>query len=150
MGANRMFVVSALSLLSGVALACGDDAAGPSPSEITGTWQATHVEYVSVAQPTVSVDLIVDEDYTVTLVLAANGSYTFTQTPPGEPPQTSTGTWEVDGDVFDVAPTGTQYRLQFEIALSGNTLSLSGADAEYDFDGDDTPEDAKLNMVLTR
>jgi len=150
MGANRVLVVSALSLFCGMALACGDDAAGPSPSEITGTWQATKVEYVSTAQPTVSVDLIADEDYTVTLVLAANGSYTFTQTPPGEQPQTSTGTWELDGDVFDVAPTGTQYRLQFEIALSGNTLSLSGADAEYDFDGDQSPEDAKLNMVLTR
>lgn len=148
MGATQKFVV--LSLLVVAALACGDGSVGPAASDITGTWQATQVEYVSVAQPSQSVDLIADEDWTVTLALAANGTYTFTQTPPGEQPQTSTGTWELDGDVFNVAPTGTQYRLQFEIALSGSTLSLTGADAEYDFDDDGSPEDAKLNLVLTR
>jgi hypothetical protein len=148
MGATQKFVV--LSLLVVTALACGDGSVGPSASEITGTWQATKVEYVSVAQPSLSVDLIADEDWTVTLALAANRTYTFTQTPPDEQPQTSTGTWELDGDVFNVAPTGTQYRLQFEIALSGNTLSLTGADAEYDIDGDLSAEDAKLNMAFTR
>ncbi len=146
MGDRRKFVV--LSLLLGAAFACGDDSAGPAASEITGTWQATKVEYVSVAQPSVSVDLIADEDWSATLVLGANGSYTFTRTPPGGQPLVDTGTWELDGDVLNVAPAGTQFRLQFDIALSGNTLRLSGADVEYAFNG--SAEDAKLNLVLTR
>ena len=149
MGAKRKFSVLAFSLFPGLTLACGGDSAGPSPSEITGTWQATQVEYVSVAQPSVSVDLIADEDYSATLVLAANGSYTFTLTPPADQPQVTTGTWELAGDVLNVAPTGTQFRLQFDIALSGNTLRLTGAGAEYEF-VDNQPEDATLNLVLTR
>jgi hypothetical protein len=148
MNAKDKFAV--LALLLGVALACNDDSAGPAASDITGTWQATQVEYVSVAQPTVSIDLIADEDYSATLVLASSGSYTFTLTPPGGQPTVDTGTWELDGEVLTVAPAGTQFTLQFDIALSGDTLRLSGADAEYDFDDDTIPEDAKLNLVVTR
>lgn len=149
MGARHKFATFLLILLPALAVACGDGSVGPSAGEITGTWQATKYEYVSVADPSTSVDLIADEDWSVTLVLASDGSYTLTQTPPGGGPQMSTGTWDLDGDVFDVAPTGTQFRLQFDIALSGNTLRLTGADAEYEFI-ENQPEDAKLNMVLTR
>ncbi|MGD8869618.1 MAG: lipocalin family protein [Gemmatimonadales bacterium] len=149
MGARHEFAAFLLTLLAGLALACGDGSVGPSASEITGSWQATSYEYVSVADPSTSVDLIADENWSVTLALASNGSYTLTQTPPGGGPQMSSGTWELDGDVFNVAPTGTQFRLQFDIVLSGNILRLTGADAEYEF-VENQPEDAKLNMVFTR
>lgn len=109
MGANHKFVAFVLGLLPGLALACGGDAAGPSASELTGTWQATQVEYVRVADPSTSVDLIADENWTVTLVLTSSGGYTLTQTPPGGGPRVSTGTWDLDGDVLNVAPTGTVF-----------------------------------------
>jgi hypothetical protein len=34
--------------------------------------------------------------------------------------------------------------------LSGNSLSLTGADMEYDFDGDDVPEEADQNATFVR
>ena len=147
MGAKRSGLV--LLLFVGAALACSNDGVGPSVDQIVGTWTATKVEYVSVSQPVQTVDLIA-EGGTATLVLNANESYTFTLTPSGEPPVIDTGDWDLDGDIFTVMPNGTTFELQFEIALSGNTLTLSGADAEYDFDDDQQEEDAKMNLVLVR
>ncbi|MGD2152406.1 MAG: lipocalin family protein [Gemmatimonadales bacterium] len=136
-----------LPLLAGAALACGSDGVGPAPDQIAGTWTATKMEYVSVAQPAQTVDLI-DEGGTATLLLNEVGTYTFTVTPNGEPQTVETGDWELNGDVMTVTPDGVIFELQFDVALSGNTLSLSGADAEYDFGGG--PEDAKLNLELVR
>jgi hypothetical protein len=147
MGAKRSS--SILALLLGVALACGDDAAGPSAEELTGTWEATRLEYVSVSAPVQTVDLIADGG-SATLVLAPAGTYTFTIIPDGEPQATLSGTWESGGDVLTMTVTGASFSLQFALSLSGDTLRLSGADAEYDFDGDDVAEPARLNLVLTR
>jgi len=140
---------SSLLLFLGAAVACGGDGVGPSPDEIAGTWTATKVEYVSVSQPVQTVDLIA-QGGTATLVLNAAGTYTFTLTPNGEPTVVDNGDWELDGDIITVMPNGTNFELQFDVALSGNTLSLSGADTEYDFDADQQNEDAKLNLVLVR
>jgi hypothetical protein len=147
MGAKR----SGLSLLlfMGAALACGDDGVGPSADEIAGTWTATKVEYVSVSQPVRTVDLIA-EGGTATLVLNAAGTYVFTLTPNAEPTVVDTGEWQLDGDIITLMPNWTSFEFQFDVALSGNTLTLSGADSEYDFDGDHQPDDAKLNLVLVR
>jgi len=136
-----------LLLFGGAALACGSDGVGPSPDEIAGTWTATKMEYVSVSQPVQTVDLI-DEGGTATLALNANGTYTFTVTPNGEPQTVDTGDWELDGDIMTVLPDGTTFQLQFDVALAGNTLTLTGADAEFDFGSGD--EDAKLNLELVR
>lgn len=140
---------TSLVLLLGAAVACGEDSAGPSQDDIVGTWEATVMEFVSVSAPVDTVDLIADGG-SATLVLAANGTYTFTVTPVGDPPDVQTGTWELGGEVMTVSPTGLPFSYQFDVVLAGDTLSLSGADAEYDFDGDDVPEAAKLNLVLVR
>ncbi len=53
-----------------------------------------------------------------------------------------TSGWEVDGDLFRIAGQGA------DVALSGGSLRLDGFDGVYDFDGDGTPEPAKLNFVM--
>jgi hypothetical protein len=145
--ASKRRAVSIALLLS--AAACGDDSAGPTASQITGTWQATQVEFVRVAAPAVSVDLIAAGG-SATLVLASDRNFTYTVTPPGELTGLETGTWELDGAILTMTPTHLTFSLQFEVQLSGDTLRLSGADAEYDFDGDHVAEPAKLNLVLVR
>ncbi|UCC49250.1 MAG: lipocalin family protein [Gemmatimonadota bacterium] len=145
--ASKRRAVSIALLLS--AAACGDDSAGPTAGEITGTWQATQVEFVRVATPAVSVDLIAAGG-SATLVLASDSNYTYTETPAGELPQIETGTWELHGAILTMTPSDSRFSLQFEVALSGDTLRLSGADVEYDFDGDHVAEPAKLNLVLVR
>ena len=40
--------------------------------------------------------------------------------------------------------------MQFAYSLSGNTLTLTGADAEWDFDSDGAAEPAKLDVLAVR
>lgn len=147
MAANR----SGLSLLLflGAAVACGDDGVGPLADDIVGTWTATKVEYVSVSQPVRTIDVIA-EGGTGTLTFSAAGTYLFTLEPVSTPGQVDTGAWELDGDILTMWPRGTDLESRFDVALSGNRLSLSGGACEYDFDGDHQEDPGTMNLVLVR
>ena len=134
--------------LAAASLGCGKDKAPPSES-FAGTWNATRVEFVSTADPATRVD-IVAQGSKVTVVLDARGTYTTTTRAPGLPDDVSTGTWSASSDVITMQETGVPWSQQFSYALAGNTLTLTGADAEFDFDDDGTGEPAKLNVTLTR
>jgi hypothetical protein len=142
------------SLAAAILLAAGacndDDGTGPSPSALAGTWNATKFEYVEVANPANKIDVI-PLGGTLTVVLTGAGAFTAASTFPGEAPFNAAGTWSASADVFTLNFTsgmsGTQ---QFDFSLSGNTLTLNGADAEFDFDDDDVDDPAKLNLVLVR
>jgi hypothetical protein len=72
---------------------------------------------------------------------------------PGDPPDTTTGTWQLEGDLFKMYPGGFGWYWTWDVQLSGNTLKLTGADMRWDFDGDDLFEDteeADQNMTLVR
>ncbi|HEX9894071.1 MAG TPA: hypothetical protein VGA78_09095 [Gemmatimonadales bacterium] len=141
--------LAALLLLA----ACGgdDDGAGPSPSGLTGTWRATKVELVNVANPTEKVELVA-LGMVLTAELNANETCRITSTFPGQPEEVITGTWSSSSEVFTIRHSegGNTITWQFDWNLSGNTLTLSGADNELDFDGDDLGDPAKLNLVLVR
>lgn len=133
------------------AVACGDDdGTGPAPATLAGTWQATKVEYVLVANPNTRIDLV-QLGGTATLVLESAGAFTAVSTFPGEPPFTSAGTWSASADVLTLSFISGQFGTwQFDMTLSGNTLTLSGADADFDVDDDGQDDPAKLNLVLVR
>ncbi len=65
-------------------------------------------------------------------------------------PTVVTGTWQVSADVFTLAASGSTGTCQWDYTLSATTLTLTGANGEYDFNGDGVPEPAKWNMVLAR
>jgi hypothetical protein len=54
----------------------------------------------------------------------------------------------VSQDMLSLNYAGGEW--QFDMVLSGNTLTLSGADGEYDFNDDDVDDPAKVNLVLVR
>jgi len=135
-----------LGAAAAMAVACSDDT-GPSEDELTGSWLATKVELVSVANPATKVDLVALGG-TVRLVLSASNTYTLTLVVPGEPQEVITGTWSASEDVLTL--TDDDGDLQFEMSLSGDTLTLSGADAEFDFNDDSIDEPAKVNLTLVR
>ena len=146
---DRVAVVAALLISS-----CGDTTAPP-PETLVGTWNATSVELVSVANPAVRVDLVADLGATVTLVLAADNDFTLTVTyageETGEPWGTNsevTGTWS-STDILTLQ-TSSMGQWQFEIELNDDALTLTEADTSFNFGGDGTPEDAKLSLDLTR
>ena len=129
---------------------CGkDNPTGPKPSEITGRWTATKVEYVSKAAPATRVDLIA-LGTAVVVSIGSDKNFLYVETPSGGSPDTTTGVWSMDGDIFKVTPTGMAFSWEWKATLSGNSLSLTGADMEYDFDGNSIPEQADQDMALVR
>ena len=58
------------------------------------------------------------------------------------------GTWSVT-DVLTLS-MGTNNEMQFDATLSGNSLALTGADRDYDFNNDGKGEPGKLNITLAR
>jgi hypothetical protein len=86
---------------------------------------------------------------TVTLVLDTS-TYTLTITDPGKTPKVTTGSWTSTAVTMTLAPSGTSFTWVFDMTPSGNTLTLSGANVDFDFGGTGTVQDEKLNLVLKR
>jgi len=146
---DRIALIAVLLISS-----CGGTT-GPPPETLVGTWNATAVELVSVANSAVRVDLVADLGASVMLVLAEDNDFTLTVTylgeEPGGPWGTSsevTGTWS-STDILTLQTSPTS-QWQFEIELDGDALTLTEADTSFDFDEDGMQEDAKLGLDLTR
>jgi hypothetical protein len=132
-----------------VGMGCGDDnPSGPSKDEITGTWQATKVEYTTTAGVPMA-DLIALGG-SASLVLNADNSLVYTITPAAGVPNVTTGTWHLSTDMMTVTPSGMLFSWQFDVEYTSDQLRMSGADVEFDYDNDDIDEPAKLNLVFTR
>ena len=132
------------------AIACGgqNSTTGPTPQGLNGTWVATKAEYTSVATASKKVD-VVAQGTTVTLVLAGS-SFTLTIKDPGLAGNVTTGTWSSSTDTLTMKPTTISGQWQFDMALSGSTLTLTGGSVVFDFTDTGNPEEAKLNLTLTR
>jgi hypothetical protein len=144
----KMTLIGAILLTSA---ACGDGGSGPEPSELAGTWHATKVEFVSMADPGQRIELV-SLGGTVTMTLAEASTFRIDASTPGEPMETTTGSWSASRDVltFHWLEGPFTHEWQFDMTLSGNTLTLSGAHDSFDFDDNGVDEDAFLNVVLVR
>lgn len=132
-----------------VALAgCGkDNTVGPKPTQVVGVWRATMVQFVNKSDPNQRVELISAGD-TVTVVIGGDQVYTYLHAPHSGSPDTTTGVWRLDGDLFRVTPTGMPFEWVWDVSYSGGTLSLKNADMEYDVNDDGAREMTKQTMVL--
>ncbi len=129
--------------------ACGGNGGSnltPTPT-LQGTWRATRAQFVSIAAPTRQVD-IVSQGGTVTMTFAGS-SYTFTQTETGKPQQTHSGTWTASTDMVTLRPAGVTWAIEYDMALSGNTLTLGGGSVQYDFTTG-VLEEARLTLTMVR
>ena len=127
------------------------DATGVQPDALAGTWTSTSLIITSVADPTVSMDLVAEEGALVTLVLGADGTYTFTFVSTVEPTENETGTYTVSGSTMTVTPV-TPAGLEPEvmtIARVGDTLTLT-LDDEIVFTPGANAAAAVLVVILTR
>ncbi len=139
--------VRVLAVVTAAALGCGDnDGTGPSPNALVGNWRATKCEFVSVANSS-RVDLVPNGG-TIRLALAQGGTYVLTVSQPGEPDEVTSGAWSASKDVLTLKRGIGEW--QFDMSLAGGTLTLSGADTDFDFDGDDVDEPAVMNLIMVR
>lgn len=147
---SRRFMLL-LTLVASLATSCDDDdPAGPAAPSLVGTWNLTAIELVSVANSSVRVDLM-DEGVTGSLILEGNGDFVLSVIDPVEGLESFTGTWSMT-DVLTLEHDPEQFvgEWQFDVTLTGNTLRLTGADAEFDFNDDGVEDPAKLNISGTR
>ncbi len=126
------------------AIACSGD--GSNPADLPGTWTASKMQFVNSTYGTVD---LVSRGGSATLVLNSNKTYTTTVRMPGQPDDVTTGTWNASSDVLSLVESPTS-QMEFDYVLSGNTLTLTGADAPFDFNGDGYEEPAKLNITASR
>ena len=146
-------------MVSGLLAGCGGGSpAGPSggsggsdpkPQGLSGTWKATRAELVSVTNSSVRVD-IVAQGATLLLSLDSAGSYTRTIRDPGESGDVQTGSWSASTDVLTLRPSGVTFTIQFDYALAGDTLALSGGHVEFDVNNDGRMEETILSAALAR
>ncbi len=131
-----------------LALACGDST-GVTVEDLTGTWVATEIVFTNPANASQSVDLI-DQGATFTLTVRSDSTFTTVITEPGEPIETRTGDVSSNGDTLTVAESGQGSPTEFLASRSGDTLTLTTSDEEFDFDGDEAEDPANLRIVLRR
>jgi len=125
---------------------CGSSSTGPSPASLHGTWNATQAQLKSTVSAS-QVDLVTMGG-TVVLVLDPAGTFTLTITMPGQPVDVRAGTWS-SSDILTLHFTsGWSGEWQFDLALNGDTLTLTGAHTDYDYGNG--MEDCRLNLVMAR
>ena len=140
-----------VALLLAVAVGCSDsdNSTGPaSPSDFVGDWLASSYVVTNIANTSQSEDLI---------PLGMTLSITFTETTysgtanfNGEATETFSGTYTIEGNQLTLNETGKLEADTMTYTLVGDTMTLSGLDDEYDFDGDGVEDPASFVMVLAR
>jgi hypothetical protein len=143
----RYLTTSALALI--LMAGCEDTGTGVAPDDIAGTWTATAIVFTSVADPNVSVDLVVTEQAAATFVLNADATYTLTFSSALEPTENEAGVYTVTGTDLNLSPTGTGSPETFTISRIGDNMTLTGS-AEFEFDPLVGEEAATMVITLRR
>jgi hypothetical protein len=60
------------------------------------------------------------------------------------------GTWSATVDVLTIVRAGQTGQTQFDMTLSGSTLTLSGGHVLFDLNDDGAGEECVLDMALVR
>jgi|GEM_PF-1286639 len=140
-----------------LALACGGGDGltdvGPNGiriSDLAGTWNATVLHYFGLG-PSSDVRIVANGG-SGTLVLQADGRFTFTTVILGEAPQVTTGKVAFDAEAEDflqVLADGETEADEFFFQFDGTTMRLDG-ETDFDFDKDGVPDPAQAEFAFVR
>lgn len=142
----RRISLLGLSALIVWSLSCSDGT-GVEEDDLVGTWDATQLEFTEKANVDHRVDLIAN-GWTFAITLDQDGTYDAILDAPDGPPEAITGVWEATIDVFRMKDDTEPWWQEFDLSLSGTTLTLTGGDLNFDFGGGDV--EASLDMVLVK
>ncbi len=140
-----------VALFVAVAVGCTDsgNSTGPaSASEFVGDWLASSYVVTSIANTSLSEDLVA-QGMALSITFTET-TYSGTAAFPGDPTETFSGTYSIGASQLTLTETD---QLELELmtyTLSGNAMTLSGVDELYDFDGDGVEDPATFMMVLAR
>ena len=145
---HKHLTISALALILMAACTDATGGTGVEPDDLAGTWTSMSFILTSVANPSMSMDLVAEEGAAVTIVLGADGTYTFTFVSHVEPTENETGTYTVAGNIMTITPTDGLEET-FVILRDGNTMTMTVDDEIVFIDGTNA-EAAVLVITLTR
>ena len=141
----RHLTTSALAL---ILMAACTDATGVEPDDLAGEWTSTSILLTSLGDNPQSVNLTAQDAAEITLMLEADGSYTFTFVSDVEETENEAGEYTVVDGTLTTDPTGEKGPETWTISRDGNTMTLTGSD-DYAF----TQEvfvDVTMLITLTR
>ncbi len=144
----RLSNMTAVPLVALLALACGD-ATGISPDELAGTWTATSFVFTNPANAAESVDMIA-LGASFTLTIRADSTFTTTLVEPDGTGDVDSGTVDVTGSVLTIAESGEGSPTAYNAVRSGDDMTLTTSDEDFDFDGDAIEDLANLRIELHR
>ncbi|GEM_PF-2118128 len=127
----------------------GDDKNDNPLDKLVGSWSCTQYVLTSQADDSQSVDLIAG-GLSISISITSEGGFTYYETEQGESPSIDTGTVSVSGDTLWITSEGDEATYGFLYTLSGNTLTLSESQEEYDFNDDGTEEPATGVLTFER
>lgn len=115
-----------------LAAACSSKSTAPNQNSLVGTWVATQLVFTSQANPATTFDAIAN-NYGLTMIYDASGSYTFITTAPGLSPDTATGTVTLNGNSIALADDQGG-AISGTYTINGNTLTVHlSTGITYDF-----------------
>jgi Lipocalin-like domain len=140
-----LIFLSAAALLA--AAGCSDPT-GPDKDQMVGTWNATEAQFVSVANPGTSVDIIT-QGGTLSLVLSAS-TFTMTIKETGKADWVGTGTWSTSIDTMTLTwSSGLAGESQFDFTLNGTRLTLEGGHMPHEFTPGNS-EESIVSLILVK
>jgi hypothetical protein len=148
-------------LVGSLAAGCGDDddgPTGPNVSQFQGTWNATAITYTSPTNAALTFNAFAaPTNGRLSMIIAANGSFTGTFTIPPNPPIPMTGTITLQGTnqgVIDFTwPAGVGEPISdftATYALQGNQLSFTRTGTTFPAPHPAAGQPATLVIAMTR
>ena len=107
---HRNLTISTLAALILMSACTEGEGTGVEPDHLAGTWTSTSFVLTSVANPSMSMDLVAEEGAALTLVLGADGTYSFTFVSNVEPTENEVGNLHGVRQHHDGHPNGRARR----------------------------------------
>lgn len=117
----------------------------PSLENFARAWTLTKCEYQAKTGGQ-RVDLVA-QGWQITLNVSDNGLFFYSTTPPGGSTQTIQGTWSISGEIVTLRPATATVEWQFTAKVRETSMTLDGANGEWDVNGDGTPDPVTWNMA---
>lgn len=144
---SRLALLTLVLLLPG---GCSDEDAveAPTTENFARLWHLTSCAYRGEAGGAPAIDLVAD-GWVIDLHVNDNGRLRYAWTPPGGDLLFWDGAWSPDGSTLRVTRDGNAFAWEFAARVQESSMTLTGAHAEYDFNGDGTPEAATWDLAGT-
>lgn len=132
-----------------LAAGCGSDPSDVTADDLVGLWGAVSMEFTSHADASVSTDIVASAGATYSIQLFHDRGYTSQLSGPSVPTVVQSGEYAVTDRRLLLTPVNGAVRT-LDLSFNQALLTLTEADAAWDFDGDGAAEGATLRMVLDR